>query len=71
MVRREELKKMNWEKISYILLSAMSVFIILLLFAGVVGWIFEFILVLIHQDLTVFLVSLWAVVVLIIWWFLE
>jgi len=62
---------MNWEKISYILLNVISVFIVLLLFAGVVGWIFEFVLVLIHQDLVVFLISLWAVAMLIIWWFLE
>jgi len=62
---------MNWEKISRILLNLISVLIILMMLVGIVGWAFEFVEFLIKQDIFVFLGSLWAVAILIIWWFLE
>jgi hypothetical protein len=62
---------MNWEKISRIILNILAIFTVLLVLVGVVGWAFEFVEFLIKQDIFVLLGSLWAVVILIIWWFLE
>ena len=42
-----------------------------MMLVGIVGWAFEFVEFLIKQDIFVFLGSLWAVAILIIWWFLE